>query len=311
MKNKFFKTTIFTLLFALVGCQNVEAKDYSFTICDTYAWLDYPSVKITPVFADGLSIDPITYEYDSTKLKIDENSFITPLEVGEHSVKAKTEHYETSFKVMVDGMENIEQYLVLKDEWRAKAKQNDDLYSSKGRNGKSTLFIGDSFFDTAFWTNFYTHSFDGKDAFCFGIGGTTTFTWEALFDSFLANKEPKNIVMNCGTNNAYDLNAPKEQTLSSLERLFTKMLDTFKNTNIYYYTTSHRTYKGAEEKYDDVNYVNAKIKEWAVNKDRLKVIDIAPQIDWLKLKDGIHPKLEVYDLYVEELYKAGIEIENL
>lgn len=51
-----------------------------------------------------------------------------------------------------------------------------DLWEQKGVSGSTTLFIGDSFFDSGFWSDFYD-VYAGKDVIRAGVGSSTTFDW--------------------------------------------------------------------------------------------------------------------------------------
>lgn len=56
--------------------------------------------------------------------------------------------------------------------------------------------------------------------------------------------------------------------------------------------------------------VNGSISEWCAQKDYITYIDTPSLITYDMLKDGVHPKLEYYYIFVEELEKAGCVIED-
>ena len=62
----------------------------------------------------------------------------------------------------------------MKQEFLIAAQEFAEEYRKRANKDKTTLFIGDSFFDKRyFWTDF-EEVFAGKDAFCAGISSTTT-----------------------------------------------------------------------------------------------------------------------------------------
>ena len=93
----------------------------------------------------------------------------------------------------------------MKQEFLIAAQEFAEEYRKRANKDKTTLFIGDSFFDKRyFWTDF-EEVFAGKDAFCAGISSTTTYEWEEFFPKYFTKIPPKNLVVNLGTNNFYDV----------------------------------------------------------------------------------------------------------
>lgn len=281
------------------------------SIADTYAWIGYPPSEFNPVFGNPESAEPLSYEYDESKISVSAvNHTATAYQTGEVEVRAYSEHYETTFTVICEEVDTGDSAFYPRDEWTARAQG----YRADWRdanNGKTTVFIGDSFFDSGyFWTDFYS-DYNGKDALCWGIGSTTTYTWETLIMEHMSDISPKNIVMHCGTNSVYDILRDADQVTSSLERLFTIIHDRMPRTQLWYFTITHRIYTGAAERRPIVDQINARIIEWAKGKSWLTVLDSCSQMKFDMIKpDGIHPNENGYDLFNRMLAESGIVIED-
>ena len=174
--------------------------------------------------------------------------------------------------------------------------------------GKTTLFIGDSFFDTAYWTGFYTDSYMGKDALCLGISATTTYDWEQWLGGWLGATKPKSIVMHIGTNNVYDDGDSIFAALSAYQRMFLLMHEQFPDTHIYWFGVTQRAHDN--EKIERVAEINSKMQKWCDSFDFITYIDTPSLIDKNMLKDGVHPKPENYSIFVDALEKTDIAIEE-
>ncbi len=179
---------------------------------------------------------------------------------------------------------------------------------SPGNN--TTLFIGDSFFDRRnYWTDFY-ESYVGKDVFLAGIASTRADQWkDILADEILTvfgNKAPKNIVIHIGTNDIHDGGYSAGRVQDNLTGLFTMLHERYPQAKIYYFGITHRARNPV---YKD-NVVNSFIAEWCTARDYITYIDTPSLITTDMLKDGIHPKLEYYSIFMEQLEKAGCVIEN-
>ena len=94
-------------------------------------------------------------------------------------VFAEAEGYETDFNVICKTVNpGDSKYYMWGDgwDWANKAISGRAKYDREGTDGKTTVFIGDSFNDIDFFSSFYSFYRD-KDALCLGIGGTTSNTW--------------------------------------------------------------------------------------------------------------------------------------
>ena len=277
-------------------------------IRDAFAWVGYPDAKFFPAFSDEQYKEDLTYEYDTTGLTINaETCTITALKKGDYKVTAKSEHFSTVFNVKVQEINTTDAKFSAAN-YASAAADRKAQWAEKGNDGKTTLFIGDSFFDTGFWSSFYSAEYAGKDALCLGISATTTYDWEEWLDGWLGETAPKNIVMHVGTNNVYDDNEATLLALSAYQRLFTLMHEKFPTTHIYWFGVTQRSYDDVKIAY--VNEINAGMKYWCDNLDFITYIDTPALITKDMLKDNVHPKLEYYKVFVDELAKTDIVIED-
>lgn len=196
----------------------------------------------------------------------------------------------------------------MKQEFIEAARQFSQEYRKQANKDKTTLFLGDSFFDKRyFWTDF-DETFAGKDAFCAGISSTTTYEWEEVFPKYFAKIPPKNLVVNIGTNNFYDAFDSAQTAQKNLKRLLFIFRDGAPDAKIFYFAVSQRT-DGRFEK--EVSLTNAALKEWCAQ-NGIVFLDTEKAMTAEKLRDGVHPLLHVYkQVYVPYLMRGGCVMENL
>ena len=285
------------------------------SIPSAFAWVDYPDADFYPVFSMPEYAEELTYTYDTEGLSIDaKKNTIKALKAGEYTVTAKSASFEAEFKVTVEKIDKTEKGANGKQKFSARefasqANNRKAQWTDKGVDGKTTVFIGDSFFDTAFWSNFYNVSYPGKDALCLGISATTTYDWEEwITTGWMKGAKPKNIVMHMGTNNVYDDGDDVAGTVSSLQRMFTLMHNKFPDTPIYWFGISQRSYD--LEKIANVKKINEQMKSWCDARSYITYIDTPGQLKNDMLKDNIHPKVEYYSIFVDALAKTDIVIED-
>jgi len=284
------------------------------TIPAVYAFVGYPESDIFTVFSKPEMAEKLSYTFDGDGIKIDaDKNTVTALKKGTYSVVASSDNFEESFTVYVKevnkdaiGANGIKKYDTSK--FDSQAANRLSQWDKDGVDGKTTLFIGDSFFDTYFWSDFYTKHYTDKDALLLGIGSTTTYDWEVWADEWLGKTDPKNIVINIGTNNVYDDGDNANDAILALKRLFLVLHNKFPDAQIYWYGISQRAYDDAKIKI--VTNVNKKMKDWCDMCDYVTYLDATSKLTADKLKDGVHPKLEQYSIFTRELSKSDIVIEK-
>ena len=279
-------------------------------VSDVYAWIGYPASEFTLELNNGGS--DYTLEYDTTKLTIDKDAkTVKALAEGTFEVKVKSGSDAASFFVFCSKVDKSGTEWSYR-EYLSDANSLKGEYSANGTDGKTTVFIGDSFFDVEEWgwQNFYS-DYAGKDALGLGISSSTTFDWESFLlagNTILSGMQPKNLVVNIGTNNFYDDHRDASETVCDLQRLFTLLHDRMPNTNIYYFSIAQRT----NTKYAaQVSAVNDAMEQWCKYKDWITFVDVEDQISSSDLKDGVHPRNETYtNIYVRALEEAGCVVEE-
>lgn len=307
--------------------------DYgTLTVSDTYAWLadydsteypplyDYPATEFVLNFSKPEKAETVSYEYDDTVIELDEkNRTVKALQNGTTEVKVSSEHFNATFNVIcetVDKDRADRAYSLTRHAngdmkgWDGRVRNFQNAWEVSGHNDVTTVFIGDSFFDTSgFWTTFYS-DYAGKDALCFGIGATTTCSWETIIYDFMSRISPKNVVMHCGTNDVYDLSRSADEITSSLERIFSVMHDFMPDTTLYWFNIPKR-YPGDAAKEAVSEEVNARFAEWAQGRKWLTVMNTRATLTIDKVKeDGLHPNAAGYKMFMDALAKANIKMYN-
>ncbi len=296
------------------GANGDDPELSTLTISDTYAWIGYPASEFTPIFSDPEQAEELTYSYDESLISLSpEDCTVTALAEGTAAVTVSSEHFSATFNVYCERVDSSDEAFLLKnDRFDAQARAEGFLtdWEWNGTSGQSTVFIGDSFFDISFWDNFHTDYYAGKDALIWGIGSTTSYTWETLTSYLLTQVAPRNLCMHIGTNNIYDLERTAQETLSSLQRMFTLMHAALPDTKIWYFSITQRTYTGADERYPTVNEVNEKMIAWCAGKSWITLLDTSPDIKWFMLRDGIHPLNTEYGVFTRALEEGGCMIAD-
>lgn len=291
------------------SAESTEPINYgTLAIDDVFAWVGYPENIVIHVFSKPELAEKLTYEYDHSGISIDpETNCVTAIKAGRYEVTAKSDHFSAEFIVRAEEVDlNSAKFSAVN--YTAAAENRAAQWAAGGRDGKTTLFIGDSFFDTAYWTGFYTDSYTGKDALCLGISATTTYDWEQWLGGWLGATKPKSIVTHIGTNNVYDDGDSIFAALSAYQRMFLLMHEQFPDTHIYWFGVTQRAHDN--EKIERVSEINAKMQKWCDALDFITYIDTPSLIDKNMLNDGVHPKPENYSIFVDALAKTDIAIEE-
>ena len=273
------------------------------------AWVGYPASPLPDVsyFKDG---ETVTWSGENPDIAVLDKTkrTLSAVAAGSFTLTAQTEGYSEIYNVTVKSVSKTGKKWQLDQEKTDYANQMKSKWNTDGDDGKTTLFIGDSFFDVRyFWTNFYS-VYAEKYAICAGISGATTYDWEQYAETFLRQTAPKNLVVNLGTNNFYDDHDSSETATESLQRMFTLIHDILPDTNIYYFAITQRSdtsYKSG------VSETNAAMKAWCEGYSWMTFLDTEQALTvGTLLEDGIHPKLETYNVFMGALAQSKIEIEN-
>ena len=272
------------------------------------AWIGYPASPLPDVsyFKEG---EAVTWSGENSEIALldKENRTLTAVGEGSFTLTAQAEGYSEIYNVTVKSVSKTSKKWQLDQEKTDYANQLKSRWNIAGNDGKTTLFIGDSFFDVRyFWTDFYD-TYAGKDAICAGISGSTTYDWEQYAETFLRYTAPKNIVMHMGTNNFYDDHDTSDQATDNLQRMFTVIHNILPEAKIYYFAITQRSdtaYKSG------VSETNDAMQEWCDGYSWITFLDTEELITTSMLADGVHPKLEHYSVFTGALAEAKIEMET-
>ncbi len=194
----------------------------------------------------------------------------------------------------------------------AEAAQRATTYATYGNDGKTTVFVGDSFMDPGFWLPFKT-DMAGYDALCLGIGGSTAEDWLNYISTgtFMHNIAPKNVVFNLGNNDIHnDGSVRAEDYAEDMQKLLTTVHEIMPDANIFIYSVAHRNASMTGQN-GTVDGANALMKAWCAETEWVTFVDISDQLDTSMLDDGIHPEDKYYaEIFVPALVSAGCVFEN-
>lgn len=259
--------------------------------------------EINPVFTKPEKAEELVYIYDAADLKI-ENNIVKPLKREDKTVnvRAKSEHFNTVFKVEV---EYIRFTGSLYDVSRFPVATRAE--TCKSVTADTTLFIGDSFMDDYFIGDYMGAYAEGKEVMNAGISSTTSYHWEATYAQIIGAVAPKNIVLHVGTNNFYDEHDNVEDTAESLKRLMMFMHESYPASKIYWFNITQRTNTTYAEQ---VTETNTAMANWFAKYDWGTCVDTCSKVTPAMLRDGVHPTTESYKVFTDALVAAGCEIVN-
>ncbi len=273
--------------------------------------------EIEPVFTKPEKAEELTYTYNNKYLDI-VDGIVKPKKLDDKTVtvSAKSEHFETTFKVNVEYINynssdasSLYEYKDVKgNDLTSKVDQRATHCGAVTEN--TTLFIGDSFMDSDFIGEYWKTYSPNKDVLNAGISSSTSYHWERAYEEIIGDtsfgaKAPKNIAIHVGTNNFYDFYDTVEDTEESLMRLFMYMHDSYPTTNIYWFNITQR----ADTAYaEQVRETNEYIANRASKLDFLTVVDTSSKVTTGMLRDGVHPTDDNYDEFTDALVAAGCEI---
>ena len=93
-----------------------------------------------------------------------------------------------------------------------------------------------------------------------------------------------------------------------MQRLFVALHNEFPETRIYYFSIAQRVCKDYRLQ---ISKTNATLKEWCSEREWITFLDIEERLTEDMLRDGLHPKLDAYSLFLDALFEAGIQLENI
>ncbi len=324
-----------------VSISNVEAYNYTNTGAVYYDTGDFTvSTDFKPTVSNANFSDVFEYEYDQAILSVDaSNLTVKPTSTATEgtttvSVKYRGVEY-TTFDVDVVSVDTsyvsdtIDGYTGLwgdgsesRDPWAfinhsAALSERGDTWNSDANDGKTTMFIGDSIFDIAYWTQFYDDNhYADYDAIILGRSSSTTHDWErTAIDGWLSQTTiaPKNIMINIGTNNFADNRQSAEEVELALKRLFLILHERFPEANIYWFKILPRTDYTTME--TDRKTVSTNIETWAAERDWMNVLEDSyaypstpTEYQSNYASDGVHPDPANYYIFNQAISYGKVNI---
>lgn len=280
------------------------------SIADVYAWIDYPSPSVNPIFSDKNFIETLAYEYDSANLSIDAQSgVVTPLKEGTHSVKAYSDHFSVTFSVVIGKVDKNSDKFSAKDFADAAADRKAQ-WELRGTDGRTVIFIGDDIFDPQYFTNFSTTVFKDSDALCLGIENTTTYDWEEWVDGgWLSECAPKSLAIHLGGENLVAHGESADEIAFSLIRLASLIREKMPSTEVFLLGITPRNLE--TEKSAALISANNTVKKWCADQSGITFVDSSTKLDKTMLKDDEHLKIAYYTVFKELLSGAGFYINDI
>jgi len=287
-------------------------------IPDMKIYTDFPDTP-QPVFTKPEYASEITYTVIDNNIVTYEDGYFSAMRATEATVEATTEHHSTTFKVTSEvytdpkGVDTANWYL-------GRVNSVEGNWVSDGKPTGGTLFIGDSFFDTQFWSDFYQLYANNEHVYTHGVSSSTTTDWEIFAKRLVYPAKPSNIVMHLGTNNLYDDKENSTTCYENTVRFLEEIHSRLPETKVYYFAIEPRGYGiggGAFNRtsFDTINAVNEQMKAYCEANDYMVFVDATPYcyVDGIQVnndffRDQTHPKLENYLIYHELLVEAGLDL---
>lgn len=287
-------------------------------IPDVTIYTNFPD-KPLPTFTNTEYAGEITYEVLDNSIITYKDGYFSATGASTATVKATTQYHETTFKVTskvysdIKGDSTTTFYL-------NRVSSMESRWKNEGKKQNGTIFIGDSFFDTEFWSDFYTTFEDNENVYTHGVSSSTTTDWEIFAKRLIYPANPKNIVMHCGTNNIYDDGEKADTVIENTKRFLNEVHSRLPETKIYYFAIEPRTYgiggsAFTQYTYDIINTVNTTMKTYCEANEHLVFVDATPNcytsgitVNSDFFRDGTHPKLENYLKYADLLVEAGLNL---
>ena len=281
-------------------------------------YTNYSARPLSATFSKPEFSETVTYSVESAyqdRVTIEDGNMIkatgdfsTPANV---KVTAVSQNFSAEVTIKVanfNGKNNAGNSLDLEN----KVKSRLSNWESLGGETGGVVFMGDSFFDTGFWSDFYS-TYSRKNAITMGISATTTTDWEYMAERLVYPVNPKAVVIHCGTNNIFDDHKNANTAIDDVKKLFDMVHENLPDAHIYYFGIEPRVGKdNSAPKAANVG-IQAYCKE---NSEWLTYIDSpswcydgSGNVISSFFRDGVHPTLANYSRYVQALEDAGLVID--
>lgn len=280
-------------------------------------YTNYSARPLSATFSKPEFSETVTYSVESAyqdRVTIEDGNMIkatgdfsTPANV---KVTAVSQNFSAEVTIKVtnfNGKNNAGNSLDLEN----KVKSRLSNWESLGGETGGVVFMGDSFFDTGFWSDFYS-TYSRKNAITMGISATTTTDWEYMAERLVYPVNPKAVVIHCGTNNIFDDHKNANTAIDDVKKLFDMVHENLPDAHIYYFGIEPRV--GQDNSAPKA--ANVGIKAYCDENDWLTYLDSpswcydgSGNVISSFFRDGVHPTLANYSRYVQALEDAGLVID--
>lgn len=282
---------------------NVSVTESVFSVDDLILYTGFDAKPNIKFDGEGTVTFKVVDEKIATYNK--EENLFQGIKVGKTKVEATVDSYSTSFFITVTNMP---------DRISGRVETIKNTLKEQNYPQNQTIFVGDSFFDPWSWSNFYS-LYEGKNVNLLGVSTAQSIDWDIFLQSFIADLNPKNIVLHLGTNDIFDAGYNDTQTYENMKTLIDNILEEVPNAKLYYFGIEPR-YSGGTTKNNYCKNVNELLIKNITN-ERFVYLD-SPALCYNEdgtvkgefFRDNVHPKLENYTEYVRLLNEANIEIDD-
>lgn len=277
-------------------------------------YTNFPGKDVVCTFTEPRFTSEVKFTSNDSRVSVKDGkilakgAFETPKEV---TITANTEHHSVMFKVTVSeytaNFGNLEK--------RLSDYENDVIKTAQPRG---MIFIGDSYFDAAFWSDFYDDWSD-TNAYRMGISQSGINDWEVISERLVYPMKPTEIVAHIGFNDVHHSGISAYELADRLITLFEEYREKLPGVTVYYFgiepkknshNESNQYYYSSFVKAPQVNEIMKRYAEansWFVYLDSPSFCfnsDGTVKSSFYLTTDLSHPTLESYELYEAMLRSA-------
>lgn len=277
-------------------------------------YTNYPGKEVICTFTDPRFTSDVRFSANDSRVTVKDGKISAKGDFDsekEVTVTATTEHHSTTFKIKVS------EYTANfgRVEHRISAYE-EEIISTATKGGM--IFIGDSYFDKNFWSDFYDDWSD-VNAYRMGISQSGIKDWEIISDRLVYPMKPKEIVAHIGFNDAHSSNISAYELADRLIDLFEQYREKLPGVTVYYFGIEPKKNSHVESnqfhsssfvkapKVNEIMKAYAEANDWFVYLDSPSFCfnpDGTVKSSFYLSTDLSHPTLDSYELYEAMLRQA-------
>lgn len=185
--------------------------------------------------------------------------------------------------------------------FKAEASLLKDKVSSAGVEGHSSLLIGDSYMNPAFFLDL-EGLYGDKDILLLGINGSCARDWREILP-FVVSKSPYAFVIHMGTNDVYEEDREEDKVIKDIRYVLDRISREHPSSLVYVLGLPHRD--DDPRKKQAVGDINRALEDMCEGHPQRAYADYFKDVDVLGLVDGIHMDKEGYSSLHRALHQAG------